>query len=160
MCSVNTERKGSFVVALKAAAFCAVFATLISAALMVVLPSLGFRSGEFSSGPTAADIIRSIAFMSVITSVPFGIFGLLAGFGGAFWLRFRRTNIKSRWRLLVEAVFVGLVAGGIFLLYDAIMNVLSVGEFRPSVQASMSLSLSVLCAVLCGFILRRHFSVA
>ncbi len=160
MYNLKTSQKDSLGVAFKAAAFCAVFSTLISAALMVVLPSLGFRSGEFSSGPTAADIIRSIAFMSVITSVPFGIFGLLAGFGGAFWLRFRRTNIKSRWRLLVEALAVGFVVGGIFLFYDATMNLLSIGYFDPSVQASMLLPLSAVCAVLCALLFRRSFSAA
>jgi hypothetical protein len=160
MDGLETGRKRAFALATKASFFCAAFATLISATLIVILPGLAPRYGDVSSAPTMADIVKSIALMCVITSVSFGVFGFLAGFAGALWLRFRRNKIKSKRRLFVEAAIVGLLAAVIFPFFDAAMNLAAVGAFRPSAQAMMSLPFSIVCATLCAFALRRRFLAA
>jgi len=152
--STNT-RNGYMLFILKVGALSAVLATVVSALAVAVLNSLWNRWL-----PNPLDFMETVLLLCPITAVSCGSFGFLAGFAGGTAIYSRRSRIRSKRRLLIEASLAGLLFGCLFPFFDAAMNSLFVKSFQLFViprQIFLYPLLSIPCALICALVFRKHF---
>ena len=84
----------------------------------------------------------------------------MAGAVGGVWLHFRKSQIHSVSRLLVEAGGAGFFLGLLFPLFDIALNMLPVrriGTLLSPLQLMFCPLIGVSCAMVCAVVTRRHF---
>jgi hypothetical protein len=141
-------------VILTAGLFCAITATVISAALVTIFlaaPNRAFTNGK--------EMVETFLAMCLFTAIPAGSFGLLAGITGGMWLSMRAKHFRSRKHLLAESACVGLVLSIVFPFFhwamgwsdDRSKHVFDIKEIAFSI--SVGLPSAVMFALFYGHLL-------
>ena len=147
---VHTNTQG--VIVLKAGAFCASAATLISSVLVVV----------FWMGPAYAfhpwyEAPIDVVIVCLYTVIPAGLFGFVSGSLGGLYLIARGQRTNSSVRLLVEAAVVGTLLSTLFPLFSFVMGFGTVGNGIDWKAISFSVAVGCPVSLLCAAIFRASF---